>query len=118
MFKIEEKFNGTEELYNYLLENVKFIGKSIGVQIQEPLKARVHCLISQEAITERNILLFATKSEFIESLGELIVLASVFEADIIIFFINNAHKNYLGCLNWLQSISNDDIQFTICEADF
>lgn len=35
-FKIEQKFNGTEDLYRYLLKNVEFIGKSIGIQIQKP----------------------------------------------------------------------------------
>ncbi len=36
MFKIEQKFDGTEDLYRYLLKNIDFIGKSIGIQIQKP----------------------------------------------------------------------------------
>ena len=41
-FKIEQKFNGTEDLYNYLLKNVNFIGESIGVKIQKPLKSNLN----------------------------------------------------------------------------
>lgn len=114
--KIDQKFNGTEDLYRYLLKNTEFIGDSIGIQIQKPLKSKLHCVIGNEKITERNILFFATKSEFTESLGELITLASVFDANIIIFFIKNARINYFRCVNWLQNICNDDTQFFIGEV--
>lgn len=117
-FGIEQKFKGIEGLYSYLFDNVKFIADTIGIEIKKPLLPKMLCVVGQEEITERNILFFASKSGFIESLGELITLASVFEADIIVFFINDAHKNYLNCLNWLQNISNDDTQFIIVETDF
>ena len=81
-FKIEQKFTGTEDLYNYLLKNVEFVGESIGIKIQKPLKDRPFCITGKEKITERNILFFASKSEFPENLGELIVL-------IVVFFLKN-----------------------------
>jgi hypothetical protein len=118
IFKIEQKFGGTEDLYKHLLKNVKLIGEVIGIQIQKPIKAKPFCIVGREKITERNVLFFASKSGFTGNLGELITLASVFEADIIVFFIKDAHKNYLGCVNWLQSISNEDTQFIVGEVSF
>ena len=118
MFKIEEKFNGTEELYNYLLKNIKFVGNSIGVQIQEPLKDNPFCITGKEKITERNILFFASKSEFPENLGELIALAGAFDVDIIVYFLPKVNVTQLESLNWLQKICNDDTQFIVSEVDF
>lgn len=118
MFKIEEKFSGTEDLYKYLLKNVKFIGKSIGVQIQEPLKDNPFCITGKEKITERNILFFASKSQFPDNLGELIVLAGAFDVDIIVYFLPKVNVTPLESLNWLQKICNDDTQFVVGEADF
>jgi hypothetical protein len=103
-FKIEQKFNGPEDLYRYLIKNVEFVGESIGMQIQKPLKDRPFCITGKEKITERNIIFFASKSEFPESLGELIILAGAFDIDIIIFFMPNASKTYLESINWLQSL--------------
>ena len=117
-FKIEQKFKGIEDLYRYLIKNVEFIGQSIGIQIQKPLKDRPFCIIGKEKITERNILFFASKSEFPESLGELILLAGVFDVDIIVFFLPNASKTYLESINWLQSICNADTQFIVGEVSF
>ena len=118
IFKIEHEFSGTEDLYRYLVENVKFIGESIGVQIQKPLKDRPFCLTGKEKITERNILFFASKSEFPESLGELIVLAGAFDVDIIVFFLSKTSKTYLESLNWLQKICDDDTQFIVGGVNF
>lgn len=117
-FKIEQKFNGTEDLYKYLLKNVEFVGESIGIQIQKTIKAKPFCIVGKEKITERNILFFASKSEFPESLDELIALASAFDVDIIVFFVGNASKFHLGTINWLQSICNADTQFIVGEALF
>jgi hypothetical protein len=117
-FKIEQKFGGTEDLYRYLIKNVEFVGESIGVQIQKPLKDRPFCLTGKEKITERNILFFASKSEFPESLGELIILAGAFDVDIIVFFLPKTTKTYLESLNWLQKICNADVEFIVGEIEF
>ena len=117
-FKIEQKFSGTEDLYSYLLKNVELVGKLIGIQIQKPIKAKPFCIIGKEKITERNILFFASKSEFPESLGELIVLASAFDVDIIVFFVDSASKFHRETLNWLQNICNSDTQFIVGEVLF
>ena len=118
MFKLEQKFGRTEDLYSYLLKNVEFIGEVIGIRIQKPIKAKPFCIVGREKITERNILFFASKSEVPESLGELIAFASAFDVDIIVFFVRNANKFHLGTLNWLQNICNDDTQFIVGEVDF
>ena len=117
-FKIEQKFNGTEDLYQYIIKNVKFIGESIGIKIQKPLKDIPFCITGKEKITERNILFFASKSECPESLGELIVLAGTFDVDIIVFFLLKTSKTYFESLNWLQKICNADTEFIIGEVNF
>ncbi len=114
-FKIEQEFQEIQDLYKYLLKNVNLISRASGIKIQKPLKERLFCLTGKELITERNILFFASKSEFPESLGELIVLASAFDADIIVLFLFNLNKTYIEALNWLQKISNEDSQIVICE---
>lgn len=118
IFKIEQKFSGTEDLYRYLIKNVDFIGKSIRIQIQKPIKAKPFCIIGKEKITERNILFFATKSQFPENLSELIVLAGAFDAGIILYFLPKVNVTQLESLNWLQKICNDDTQLIIGEVKF
>src|SRR5574344_1762642 len=117
-FKIEQEVSGTEDLYRYLIKNVEFIGQSIEMQIQKPLKDRPFCLTGKEKITERNILFFASKSEFPESLGELIVLAGAFDVEIIVFFLPKTSKTYLESLSWLQKICNTDTEFIVGEVNF
>lgn len=117
-FKIEQKFSGTEDLYKYLLKNVKFIGQSIGIQIQKPLKDSPICITGKEKITERNIVFFASKSEYHERLGELLICAGASDADVIVFFMSKINKAHLQPLNWLQKISNADTEFIICEINF
>lgn len=112
-FKIEQKFNGTEDLYRYIIKNVKFIGESIGIKIQKPLKDIPFCITGKEKITERNILFFASKDEYPEALGELIILAGTFDVDIIIFLMPKVNITQLESLNWLQKICNDDTEFIV-----
>lgn len=117
-FRIEQQFAGTEDLYRYLLKNVEFIGESIGIQIQKQLKDRPFCITGKEKITERNILFFASKSEFPENLGELIILAGAFDVDIIVFFMPKVSKTYIEPISWLQKICNDDTEIIVGEAIF
>ena len=117
-FKMKQKFNETGDLYKYLLKNVDFIGQATGVQIQKPLKDRPFCITGREKITERNILFFASKQDFPESLGELIVFAGAFNVDIVVFFIQQLNNANLEPLNWLQKICNNDTQFIIGEVNF
>lgn len=117
-FKIEQEFDGLEDFYNSLFEDIRLLEEVTNIKIQKTLQARMHCITGKEKITERNILFFASKSDFVESLGELIVLASVYDADIIVVFVNNLDKNYLNCISWLQSICNEDTQFILGEILF
>lgn len=117
-FKIEQKFNGTEDLYKYIIKNVKFIGESIGIKIQKPLKDIQFCITGKEKITERNILFFASKDEYPEALGELIILAGTFDVDILVLLMPKVNVTRLESLNWLQKISNADTQFIVGEVDF
>lgn len=117
-FKIEQKFSGTEDLYKYLLNNINFIGETIGIKIQKSIKDPAFYITGKEKITERNILFFASKSEATESLEELIILAEAFNVDIIVFFMQKTNKTYLESLNWLQKNCNNDYEFIIYQADF
>jgi hypothetical protein len=117
-FKIKQKFGGIDDLYRYLLKNVEFIGEAIGIQVQKPIEAKPFCLVGREKITERNILFFASKSEFAESIGELIILAGAFDVDIIIFFLENTNEFFLGVIDWLHKICNDDTEFVVGEVQF
>lgn len=117
-FKIEQKFSGTEDLYRYIIKNVKFIGESIGIKIQKPLKDIPFCITGKEKITERNILFFASKDDYPEALGELIILAGTFDVDIIVFLMPKVNVTRLESLNWLQKICNTDTQFIVGEVNF
>lgn len=118
MFKIEQKFSGTDELYKYLIKNINFIGESIGIKIQKPLKDIPFCITGKEKITERNILFFASKNEYPEALGELIILAGTFDVDIIVFFMSEVNATRFESLNWLQKICNADTEFIVGEVSF
>jgi len=117
-FKIEQKFNGTGDLYRYIIENANLIGESIGIKIQKPLKDILFCITGKEKITERNILFFASKDEFLESLGELIILAGTFDINIVVFLMPKVNVTRLESLNWLQKICNADTEFIIGEVNF
>lgn len=117
-FKIEQKFECSKDLYRYLIKNVGFIGETIGVQIQKPLKIQPFCVTGKEKITERNILFFASKSDIPEDLGELLTLAGVLEPDIVVFFLCKATAIYIDSFNWLQNICNNDTQFIVGEVLF
>lgn len=117
-FKIKQEFKDVDDLYGYLLKNIELISELTEIQIQKPLKERPFCVTGKEKITERNILFFASKSEFPESLGESVILAGAFDADIIIFFLPKISKLHLESLNWLEKISNADTQFIVGEVKF
>lgn len=117
-FKLEREFSGTEALYRYLIKDIEFIGESIGIQIDKPLRNKPFCIVGCEKVTERNILFFASKSDFPENLGELIVLAGAFDIDIIVFFMRKVNRAHLESLNWLQKICNEDTEFIACEVKF
>ncbi len=116
--KLTQKFAGTDDLYRYLLKNVDFIGQSTGMQIQTPLKDRPICITGKEKITERNIVFFASKSEYHESLGEMLICAGAFNADVVVIFMPKINKAHLEPLNWLQRICNDDTDFIVCEVSY
>ena len=116
--KLNQKFNGTEDLYRYLLKNVDKIEQIIGINIQKPLKLKNFCIVGHEKITERTILFYASNQDFPESLGELIVFAGAYNADIVVFFLQNTSENYLIPLNWLQKICTEDNEFIVVQAKF
>ena len=119
IFEVEQKFSGTEDFYTFLLKNIKFIGKSMGIKIGKSLKDKPFCVIGKEKFTERNILFFASKSSFQESLEELITLSEEFKADIIMCFISKASsKIHIETFSWFEKLCNSDTQFILRKVDF
>jgi hypothetical protein len=117
-FKIEQKFEGVEELYKYLRKNVKLLEQVTNLQIQKPLKVRPFCISAKEKITERQIVIFASERDFPESLGELIVFAGAYDAYIVIFLLQKNSKNYLMPMNWLAKTCAEDYQFIMGQVEF
>lgn len=117
-FRIEQKFNGVEELYEYLLNNIQVIEKSTNLEIQENLTVRPFCITALEEITQRQIVIFASERDFPESLGELIVFAGAYDADIVIFLLQKTSKNYLMPLNWLKKICAEDFEIFVGQVQF
>ena len=117
-FKIDQKFAGVGDLYECLAKNIHFIENETGIKFQKSLKLRPFCITGFEEITERKILLFGSKQDFPESLGELIVFASAYDVDIVIFLLQKCNKNYLMPMNWLQKICERDYEFIVGQVDF
>lgn len=117
-FKIRQRFNGIDDLYKWLRKNVDFIEKLTDLQIQKPIRNRMICLTAKEKITERQILFYASKDEFHKALGELIISAGAFDADIVVFFTPKINKTRLEPLNWLNKICAEDYQIIVIQVDF
>lgn len=117
-FKIEKKFTGVNDLYEYLFKNIQVVEQATDLKIQKNLMIGPFCIIGREEITERKILIFASEQSFPESLGELIVCAAGYNADIVIFLLQNIGKNYLLPMNWLKKICADDYEILVGQVDF
>lgn len=117
-FKIEKNFDGVGSLYKYLLKNAKLLEQLTDLQIQKPLNLKNFCITAKEKITERQIVIFASERSFPESLGELIVFAGAYDADIVIFLLQSISKNYLMPMNWLKKICAEDFEIIVGEVKF
>lgn len=117
-FKIEQKFNGIEDLYKWIQKNAGPIEKLTDLQIQIPVRNRILCLTAKEKITERQILFYVSKGEFPQGIGELIISAGTFDVDIVVFLIPKLTKTNIEPLNWLHKICAADYQFIIGEVEF
>ncbi len=117
-FKIEQKFKNIDELYEFILKNVDFIDEYCGIKIEKPLKEKPFCITGIELITEKKILFYATKKTLPENIGELIVLAGAFEADIVVFLASRISVTLLEPMNWLNNICNEDTKFILGEVNF
>lgn len=117
-FKIERKFKGVAKLYEYLFKNIHVIEQATDLKIQKNLMVGPFCIIGKEEITQKQILIFASEQGFPESLGELIVCAAGYDADIVIFLLQKVSKNYLLPMNWLKKICADDYEILVGQVDF
>ncbi len=116
-FKFEQEFGSIDELYQFLIENVGFIENKIGVRIgEEGLKERPFCITGKEKITERQILFYASENTMPENLGEMIILAGAFKADIIIFIVDKINPTILEPINWFAEVLNADTELILAEV--
>ncbi len=116
-FKIEQKFGSIDELYGFLIENVNFIEEKARIKIgKEGLKEQPYCVTGFEAVTERKILFYDSPNTMPENIGELIVLAGAFQADIIVFIVEKINPTILEPMNWLKNALNSDTEVILAEA--
>lgn len=118
-FKFEQKFKSIDELYRFLIENIDFIENKIGIRIGEDgLSERPFCITGKENITERQIMFYASENTLPENIGEMILLADAFKADIVVFIVEKINPTILSPMNWLVGITNEDTLFILAEAKF
>lgn len=116
-FKFEQEFGGIDELYRFLIENTDFIEDKIGVRIGEKgLSERPFCITGKENITERQILFYASENSLPDNIGEMILLADAFKADIIVFIVEKINPTILSPVKWLSSVLNEDMELILAEA--
>lgn len=117
-FKIDRAFEDIDNLYDFIMEDVDFIGKYCGIRIEKPLKERPFCITGVEEKTKQQILFYCTKETLPENIGELIILAGAFRADIVVFLVSKINVTLLEPMNWLHKICNDKTQFILGEVKF
>lgn len=116
-FKFELKFERIDELYRFLIENIDFIEDKIGIRIgEEGLKERPFCITGTENITKRQILFYASENTLPENIGEMIVLAGAFKADIVVFIVGKINPTILEPVTWLKNALNQDTEIILAEA--
>lgn len=116
-FEFEQEFGGIDELYRFLIENIDFIENKIGIRIgEEGLKERPFCITGKENITERQILFYASENSLPENIGEMILLADAFKADVIVFIVEKINPTILSPMNWFSSVLNGDTELILVEA--
>ncbi len=117
-FKIEKEFKNIMELHDYLINNVEEVENKIEIAIQkESLKKCPYCVMGLEAVTERKILFFASENAMPENIGELIILADTFQADIVVLIVEKINPTILAPMNWLHNICHKDVKFILGEAE-
>jgi len=118
-FRFEQEFGSIDKLYEFLITNTNYIEDKIGIKIsEESLEFRPFCMTGKENITERQILFYASENTLPENIGEMILLADAFKANIIVFIIEKINLAILSPMKWLAGISNEDTQFILAEAIF
>lgn len=116
-FKFEQEFKSIDELYQFLIKNIDFIEEKVGIRIgEEGLLERPFCITGKENITERQVMFYASENGLPENIGEMILLADAFKADIVVFIIEKINPTILSPMKWLASIANEDTQFILAEA--
>lgn len=109
--KFEQEFESIDELYQFLIKNTDFIENKIGIRVgEEGLAERPFCITGKENITERQILFYASENILPENIGELIVLAGAFRADILVFIVDKINPTILEPITWLKNAFHQDME--------
>jgi len=116
-FEFEQEFKSIDELYRFLIENIDFIEDKIGIRIGgEGLSERPFCITGKENITERQVLFYASENSLPENIGEMILLADAFKADVIVFIVGKINSTIFSPIRWLNSVLNEDTELILAEA--
>lgn len=100
-FKLEQTFKDIDDLYEFLLKDVEFVGKYCAIRIEKPLKERPFCITGVEEITKRQVLFYCTKETMPENIGELVYLQQLLSRNCSVFSFKN--KRYFVRANELAS---------------
>lgn len=115
--KFEQELESIDALYQFLIDNTDFIENKIGIRIGEDgLTERPFCITGKENITERQILFYASENTLPENIGEMIVLAGAFSADIIVFIVNKINPTISEPITWLKNAFHQDMKLILAEA--
>lgn len=117
-FKLERTFKDIDDLYEFLMQNIEFIGEYCGIRIEKTLKEKPFCITGNEKETGKNIIFYSTKETMTENIGELVFLAAAFRAEIVVFLVSKINVVLLEPINWLHNICNDNTQFILGEVNF
>ena len=116
-FKFEQEFKSIDEFYRFMMNNIDFVENKVGIRIgEEGLIARPFCITGKEAVTERQILFYGSENTLPENIGEMIVLAGAFQANIIVFIVNKINPTILEPVTWFASVLNEDTEVILAEA--
>lgn len=115
-FKIDKEFENIDDLYDFIMGDVDFIGKSCGIRIEKSLRERPFCITGFEEKTQRQILFYYANENSPENIGEVIILAGAFKADIVIYLVSKVNVTLLEPMNWFHSICTDECQFILGEV--
>jgi hypothetical protein len=102
-------------------EEKKFYIKNCPIRINlKSFKKGYLNTLAKEKGSGRTILFHKVQCNIFEPkvIGDLLILASAYDAEIIVFFVENISIGFEQVFNWLQKISKENICFLVIKLPF